>query len=151
MTTTARSTPAGTRINDGFPTKIAFAADPDVSFWEISVKPIGMDGGEAIDTTTMFNSAVRTTSPRSLKTATPCTCTVSYSPAVYDQIWALINVNGWITIHFPDNSKMDFVGFLKSFEPQELTEGGRPTAQITIVPTNQVAGTETIPDYVAPA
>lgn len=147
MTSTARTTPVGTKLNDGFSTQIAFAADPDVGFWERTVKPPGLDGGEPIDITTMFNTTYRTFAPRQLKTLTPITCTVAYDPAVFDQILALINVNGWITVHFPDTSTLDFVGFLKSFEPAENAEGNFPLATITIIPTNCLAGTETAPDF----
>ena len=67
---TARTTPAGIMLKDGYSTKIAFAADPDVSFWEKTVKPPGIDGGDGIEQTTMHNSAYRTMRSRSLKTLT---------------------------------------------------------------------------------
>jgi len=74
---------------------------------------------------------------------------VAYDTSVYDQIMALVNVNGWITIHFPNGDKLDFVGYLKDFVPQTLQEGTHPTANCTICPTNLLAGAETAPDYVA--
>lgn len=151
MTTTARSTPGGTKLLDGFPTKIAFAADPDVSFWEKTVTPPGRDGGDAIDTTDMFNILYRTKAARSLVDITNGSSTVAYDPAVGAQIDALVNVTGWITIHYPDGSTEDFVGFLKSFIPNEIQEGEQPTAQIEIIVSNDLAGTETAPDYTAPA
>lgn len=151
MTTTARSTPGGSALEDGFSVKIAFAADPDVSLWEKSVQPPGVDGGEQIDVTTMFNTDWRTFAPRSLKSLTELSIVAAYDPAVYDQIVALINDNGWITVHFPDGSKLDFVGYLKNFAPQALQEGQQPTANCSIVPTNMLAGVETDPVYTAPA
>jgi len=151
MVTTARSAPGGTKLEDGYSTKIAFAADADVSLWEKTVKPPGMDGGDAIETTDMHNTDLRTMAARALKTMTTSTLNVSYDPAVYDQIDALINENGWITVHFPDLSTLDFVGYLKSFEPGDNAEGTQPTAACQIIATNTLAGVETAFVYTAPA
>ena len=46
-TVTARGTPAGTKLDDGFSTKVAFAADPTIAFFEKTVQPPGFDGGDA--------------------------------------------------------------------------------------------------------
>jgi hypothetical protein len=153
-TVTPRTTPpAGVKLEDGFKTLIAFAADPDISFWEKSVKPPGIDGGDAIDETTMHNTAWRTRSPRALKTLTDSTVTAQYDPKVYTQIEALVNVRGAITVHFPDNSSLAFYGFLQKFEPGELKEGDPPEASITIIPTNYdpVNHVEAAPVYTSPA
>lgn len=145
--TTTRQTPAGLRLTDGFPTKIAFAADPDVSFWEMTVKPPGIDGGDAVNTTTMHNTDWRTMAPRQLKTLTDSSTTVAYDPNIYNNILALINVVTSVTVHFPDGSTLDFWGYLRKFEPQELKEGEMPQASVDIVPTNYdpSAGTEQAP------
>ena len=143
MTTSTRIAPTGVPLDDGHATKITFAADTNVTFWEKSVKPPGLDGGDAIDQTTMFNTVYRTTAPRALKTLTEVSCTAAWDPVCYTDILALININGWITIRFPDGTTLDFVGFLKSFEPGELVEGTQPECTITVVPTNQLLGVET--------
>lgn len=135
-TTTVRQTPAGIYLDDGFSTKIAFAADPDISFWERTVQPPGIDGGDPIETVTMHSVAWRSKRARALKTLTESTLTVAYDPALYTQIVALVNVEGSITVHFPDTSELDFFGFLQKFEPAELQEGEFPEATITICPTN---------------
>lgn len=145
MVTTARTTPAGTHLDDGFSTKIAFAADADVSFWEKTVKPLGFDGGDFIDTTTMFNATWRTKAPRSLITGTVVTGTAAYDPIVLDQIVALLNVNGWITIHHPNTDTWDFCGFLRLFDSPEHTEGEFPLSSFEIEVSNQLAGVETAP------
>lgn len=134
--TTTRVAPNGVKLDDGFSTTIAFALDPDIAFFEKSVQPPGIDGGDAIETTTMHNTAWRTMSSRQLKTLTEISTTVAYDPAVYTQILSLINQEGSITIEFPDGSTLDFYGYLKSFEPSELQEGEQPEASISIVPTN---------------
>jgi hypothetical protein len=137
MAPTPRSTPTGTALEDGYSTKIAFAADPDVGFWEKTVTPPGIDGGDAIEQTTMHNSTWRTFAARSLATLTDVSVTAAYDPAVYPQIVALINVEGLITLHFPDGSTLDFYGFLKEFTPGEHSEGDQPEADITIICTNR--------------
>lgn len=137
MVTTARSTPVGLRLDDGFSTKVAFAADPDISLWERSVQWPGIDGGDPIDTKTLENTTWETRAPQQLITLTDGSMTVGYDPAVYPQIIALINVMDWITIHFPDGSTLDFYGFLKSFEPNDLSEGDIPEATCVLSPLNE--------------
>lgn len=134
--TTARQTPAGIKLDDGYQTKIAFAADPDVSFWEKTVKPPGLDGGSPIDTTTMHNTTWRTMAARALITLTESTVNAAYDPNVYNNILALINVEGAITVRFPDGSTLSFFGFLQKFEPNDNAEGEMPMAAVTITPTN---------------
>jgi len=134
---TTRSTPSGKYLDDGYSTKIAFARDADVEFWEKTVKPPGYDGGDAIDTTTMHNVTYRTFAARALKTLTESSLNVAYDPAVYTSILNnLINQEGSITVHFPDGSKLDFYGYLRTFEPADNAEGEFPEATINITPTN---------------
>jgi hypothetical protein len=147
MTTTARVTPVGVALDDGFSTKIALAADANVSFWERSVKPFGMAGGDPIDVTTMFNTTYRTKALRQLLDGTPVSGSAAYDPQVLDQIIALVNVNGWITIHHPNGDTWDFVGGLTNFDPQEHAEGELPLANFEIVPTFRLAGAETAPVF----
>lgn len=135
--TAERGTPAGIKLDDGYSTKVACYDDTDISFWERSVTPPGLDGDEPINTTTMFNVTYRTFSPRALKTLTPFTMSAAYDPDIYDQALALINKNKEWTVTFPDGSTLDFWGFLQKFEPGELVEGTFPEATITVVPTNQ--------------
>lgn len=133
---TARQTPYGIKLKDGYRTLFTFAADPDVSFWEKSVKPPGFDGGDAIEQTTMHNDDYRTFAPRSLITMTESSMTAAYDPAVITQIAALINIETTITITFADGSTWAFYGFLKSFDTNELSEGAQPEASVTVVCTN---------------
>lgn len=144
---TARTTPTGIKLDDGYQTLVAFAADPDICFWEKSVTPPGMDGGDPVDTTTMLNETYRTRSPRALVTMTECQLTAAYDPNLYTTILLLLNVETSITVHFPDGSTVAFYGFLQKFSPKAHTEGAQPEADITIVPTNQdpTTGAETPP------
>lgn len=135
-TPSVRGTPGGIRLDDGFSSKIAFASDLTIEFWEKTVKPPGLDGGEKIDTMTMHNVTYRTFGPRQLKTLTDLTIKAAYDPIVYQSILALINVRTTITILFPDGSTLAFYGFLQKFEPDDLEEGKQPEATLTITPTN---------------
>jgi len=135
--TTVRQTPAGRLLKEGFPIKVAFARDPDIEFAEKAVKPPAIDGGETIDITTMFNTLVRTSYPRTLHTIGPITGRVAYDPLVYSKIRSnLINQNGSITVRFPEGSTLDFYGYLQMFDPQDQVEGQQPEATISIVVTN---------------
>ena len=108
-TTTARQTPVGIPFTNPFPTTIAFALDPDVSFWEKTVTPPGMDGGDAINITTMHNTLWRTMHNRTLITFTEFTLVAAYDERAHDQISTnLINKNGSVTVHFPDTATLDF-------------------------------------------
>lgn len=134
--TTARTAPAGIKVDDGYQTLVAFAADADVSFWEKTLQPPGLDGGDPVETTTMHNTTWRTFGPRALITTTECSVVAAYDPDVYNQIIAILNVRGAITVHFPDGSTLDFYGYLRTFDPQSCEEGAQPEANIVIQPTN---------------
>lgn len=144
--------PDGIFLCDGYQTMITFEADPDVSFWEITVQPPGIDGGEPVDSTNMYNQTWRTMCMRTLKTLTQCSGTAAYDPKVLPQLTALINVVNSITVHMPDGSKWLFWGALTSFEIEPHTEGEMPLVNWTITPTNQDpnTGTEEGPVYVPP-
>jgi hypothetical protein len=147
MTTTARVTPDGIKLTDGYQCLIAFAENTDIALWEKTVKPPGIEGGDAVDITTQHNEEWRTSAPRSLKTLTPIQVTAAYDPAVFESILDMVNVVQWITLHWPDGSTYDFVGYLKTFEPAALAEGTQPEATVTIVPTNELDGEEEAPVY----
>lgn len=149
MATTTRVAPVGNRLEDGFVSKIAFEADPNISLWEIEVTPPGMDVGDPIDTSTMFNTTYVTKAPGQLIDLTDAGIVCAYDPQVYDQIIALLGENGWVTVLFPDASTEDFIGYLRSFTPGNLVRNGFPTANAVVVCTNQIGQTETAPEYTA--
>ena len=141
----ARQTPTGIHLDDGFSTKITFAANPSIPFWEKTVQPPGMEGGDPIDTTTMFNSVWRTMASRGLKTLTETTITAAYNPNANApaQIQSLVNLETTITVTYPDGSTLAFYGYLKTWEPQSHEEGAQPEVNLTIQPTNQDPNTRT--------
>ncbi len=131
-----RQTPLGIPLFDGHVTKVAFGHDLDISFWEKTVTPPGLDGGDLINITTMWNETWRTMIPRALITLSEFTLTAAYDPDVYDEIRDILNNNGEVTVLFPDLSTLSFWGALRVFEPQTHEEGTQPEANITIAPTN---------------
>lgn len=149
IATTERSAPLGVPLEDGHSSKIALSGDPDIAFWEKTIKPPGIDGGDPFETSTMFNTVWRTMATRSLKTMTPITVVAAYDPRVFDQIVVQMNVNQAITVHFSDDSTLDFYGAMTNFEPNELAEGTHPEATITFTPTNThpTSKAEVAPNY----
>lgn len=134
---TARGTPSGLKMKDGYRALITFASNPTVGLWEKTVKPPGFDGGDKIDTTTMFNDDLRTFEPRQLITMTPGGATCAYDPGVLSAIMSLINRKDTITVRFTDGTTWAFFGFLKSFTPGDMSEGAMPEATVEIEPTNK--------------
>lgn len=138
------------RIDDGFATLISFSEDSDVQMWEKEVTPPGVSGGGENDTSTMRNTTWRTRSPKGLISLSEASFSAAYDPAVFDEIVAMVNVNQEITITFPDSSTLVFWGWIDEFTPGANTEGEQPTADVTIIPSNQDgSGTETAPVYSA--
>ena len=136
------------RLDDGYQTLMSFAADPTVNFWEKTVTPPGLDGGGAIDTTTMHNTLYRTFHPKALITVSSAKMTVAYDPVAYNECIALLNVNTLITTTFPDGATVAFWGWLNTFVPGDHAEGEQPTAEIEIQPSNENdSGVETGPVY----
>lgn len=132
----ARQTPPGIKLKDGHSTLVTLQSDPNIDFWEKNITPPGLDGGEAVEQTTMHNAVWRTVRPRELVTLTEMTFTSGYDPVVYDQILAIINIETTITVWFSDGSSLAFYGFLRVFQPTDTVEGTQPEATVTITPTN---------------
>lgn len=135
-TPTARTTPTGYMLYDGLKTVITLSNKPGIQFWEQTVTPPGIDGGEATNTTTMHNAAWRTMRPKKLKTLKPVESNAGYDPDVLSDIIAQCNVEQTITVWWPDGSSLAFFGYLQTFEPQETKEGEFPLAKCTVIPTN---------------
>ena len=134
-----RGTPGGLLLQDGYQSLVTFKEDFEIKFWEKTITPPGLDGGDAIALTTMHNTAWRTFAARGLKTLTEMTLVCAYDPDVYTdgtEIAAAINRDDTITVTWHDGSQLAFFGFLQKFEPSDLTEGEQPEATITIVATN---------------
>lgn len=137
-------------INDGHATTISFSGASSILLLEKEVTPPGISGGGENDVTTMHNSVWRTRAPKKLKTLSEMSFVAAYDPAVYDTIVAQCNVNQQITVYFADGSTLVFWGWLNEFKPGRIVEGEQPTAEVTIIPSNQNnSGVETEPNYSA--
>ena len=135
-------------INDGFSTVIVFPG-ANVVFKEKEVTPPGVDGGGENDTTTMRNLAWRTRQPKKLKTLEKLTLKVAWDSAAYVSIVAEVNTNQVVRVIFPDNTILEFWGWLNKFMPDPMKEGEQPTAEIEIICSNQNdAGAEVAPALV---
>lgn len=137
-------------LTDGFPTTLTITtpAGFQATFEEKEVTPPGAQGGGANDTTTMRNTAWRTRRPKKLKTLTPFTMVVAYDPAILTHIVASVNVNQLLTLTHPDVSTWAFWGWIDEFVPNRSTEGAQPTANITVIPSNENnSGVEVAPVY----
>lgn len=130
-------TPGGIKMDDGHRTVIVFGLLSTAKFWEKEVTPPGLDGGDAVEQTTMRNTTWRTSLPRALATLTETTITAAWDPESYNDIVdTLLNKNGTLTVIFPDGSTLAFFGFLRLAEPQSFVEGEQPEIQLTIEPSN---------------
>lgn len=149
LVTTERSAPGGTMLKDGYQTLVAFSLDADISFWEKSVTPPGLDMGELIDQTTMHNTEVMTFAERALFRVTDTQLRAAWDPILYNQLLAIRGQVGTITVHFSDGSTLDFFGTLKSAQPAEMGEGAQPEISIVLGSTNvdPADGSETVPNY----
>ena len=135
-------------INDGFSTIINFV-NAGVLFKEKEVTPPGVDGGGENDTTTMRNTAWRTRQPKKLKTLEKLTVKVAWDSAIYTTVIDAINVNSFLSVQFPDNTRLEFWGWLNKFMPDPMKEGEQPTAEIEIICSNQDGdGNEVGPIYI---
>lgn len=157
-------------FKDGFRTTIEFASASDqytsvnaaasaamASLYAYlpptEVTPVGYDGGGMIDLTNMYSGTVRPRWHKSLKTLTDLTFTAFYSVEAYNRLYNLVNVNCLIRVRFPENSLLQFYGFMNEFRPGSHREGEPPTAACTIIASNiNAAGFETNPSFIiAPA
>ena len=151
---------ATNRIDDGYKTLVSIKDYEDLKFWEKSVGPPALNGGDPIDTTTMLNGpnypaekGVRTKAVRALVSLDDFTLTVSYDPVIYADLMIILNVETTLTIQFPNGGRYAFYGALVSFDPGDLSEGEHPEASVTFTVTNQdpITGQEEKPVYFPPS
>lgn len=136
-TPTVRSAPGGRKLGDGYQSLVTFALDPDFAIWEEEVTPPGIDGGDAVDTTSQHNENWKTKAPGSLVEMTDASVKCNYDPVVYVQALALVNKSTVVTVLFPDGSTLAAYGYLKSAVPGGLSRNNKPEMTLTIVFTNQ--------------
>lgn len=128
--------PTGNPLRDGHPTYISFSLNTTIALFEKEIQPMGVEGGEGIDQTTMRNVTWRTSIGRALKTLTPADLDCAYDEGVYSSVIAMINLNQQLTVTFPTGRTLIFWGRLRSFIPNKLTEGTQPLAKCVVDPSN---------------
>ena len=135
-TPTARQTPLGIWTPTGFRTKITFFHNPNISLWEVAVKPAGTTNGEPIPQDTMWNTRRNIKRPQPLIDGTPAQITFQYDPQLQSQIDALCGVETTITEAYYDGGTKAYYGYLQTveFDPLERGQPGKGTA--TIIQTN---------------
>lgn len=142
--------PGDKPLPEGFQLKLVSNTLPTACYFEVAVKPPGLQVG-AIDQTTMYNSNVRTKLPAKLKEWMAITGTAAWGPKVFsaaDVRDALMGRNSSWTCYFPDGSYLDFWGWLDQFDPQETQDKNRPIANITVEISNlDTAGNIVEPVY----
>jgi hypothetical protein len=149
-TPTARGTPYGHRLKDGFRSFVTFAANPKLSAWETAdggVQPTGADGGDKINTTVMLNQRVVTHAAGQLIDFTDGEYTFAWDPKVVTQLIAIINVEGAITYTYPNGDTECFFGYCKGYTRNPLKRNEMPTGRLMIVCTNvdPINDTEEVP------
>jgi len=142
---TSPGVPAGFKMDDGYQALITLAVSTTISLWPLTVQPPSLDGGEAIPTTTMLNTKLKTFSPQALITmlASPVQC--GYDPRLFNQVLAssIINKPTTITITFMEGSTLAYYGWLQKVDFGPLAIGAFPSCTATLFPSNQdLAGFE---------
>lgn len=146
-TPTARQDPAGIKLKNGHKTLVTFSLDPDIEFWEATVTPPAMDGGEPVPQTTMHNDVAHTKAPRTLVDYGDTVINAAWDPIMYTRARQYVNVEQTITVRFPDTSTLAYYGYLRSVTPTELAEGSPPRVNLVVVSTNAdpTTGAEELP------
>lgn len=136
-------------VMDGQSTTISLGS---ATLQEVSVSPPSITSGGEIDVTTMSNSAWRTKAPKKLHELGEVSFSALYDPAQIGTHLTGVGVNKEVTITFADTTTLVFWGWVDSFSPSEISEGEAPTADVTIIISNQngagtTGGAETAPVY----
>lgn len=136
-------------VMDGQSTTISVGS---ATLQEVSISPPSISSGGEIDVTTMSNTAWRTKAPKKLHELGEVSFSALYDPAQIGTHLTSVGTNQAITITFADATTLVFYGWVDSFSPSEISEGEAPTADVTIIVSNQngaglAGGTETAPAY----
>ncbi len=125
------------RLDDGYSTIIVFSLNPLARVYEKTVTPPSYIGRGAIDVTTMRNRFVLSKSPKKLVDFGNVVLTVAYDVQAYVDMSLMLAINQSMAVVFPDLSYVGFYGWIDEWKPHELKEGEQPTAEMTIILSNQ--------------
>lgn len=136
-TTQTRGTPSGIYLKRGGPgCKMTFAGDTDLTIYEVTVKPWGVDGGDPINITTQWNTEVVTKAEQRLKEITDGQITFAYDPTSWIEGYGQVNTNNSTTFLWPEGSTLDVWGYLKDLDYDPLSREEMPMGTATVVATN---------------
>lgn len=134
-------------LEDGYRSLIAIGGIT-AQFEEISITPLSIDSGGTIDMTTMRNQRTRTAAGKKLVTYGPCELKIAYDTRVFAQLQSIAGSNRAITQTWPDGATLVWYAIVEKIEFDELTEGTRPEATLTLTPSNRTTAAN--PVEVAP-
>lgn len=145
-------TPDGTKLKDGFSTRVAHSEAPDIAFWIKSVTPSAIDGGDPVEQKTMHSEKYETFAPRTLIKSGPLTAKVAYDPVVWETLPDLVNIPGSLTVQFSNRATVTHWGYVQKFDPGEAVDGTQPDGTVTMIVTNTDPSddSEAGPVYTAP-
>lgn len=148
-----RITPTAWKVDQGYRILITLAANKSIAFFEVEVTPAGVDGGDAIKTSTQFNNTYHSKRPRHLMMTDGAKVKAQLAAGTRHQCELIINVETTITETYPDGSTYAYYGFLKSVKFGSFKEGEKPDCDIEIVETDwdYVNAVEAGPVYVPTA
>lgn len=121
-------------VFDGFPTTTSIGG---TDLKEVAVTPPALDGGEAIDVTTMRNTNYKTVVPRRVYQLGEMRITAAYTVQKFYNLLQQVNTIQDISFTYPDGHTVTFKGYIREVKPDALQEGQMPRLSITIRPTLQ--------------
>ncbi len=135
-------------LSDGFSTVVDLEGSPAIRIYARDTTPPGFSAGGPIDTTTMRNTAWRTSIARKLKTFSATHVVVAVATEVISLIKDKIGINQLMRITFPDGFRIGFWGWVDEFSLGAISEGNKSLASLVIQPSMvDVNGNETAPIY----
>ena len=130
-TPTARVTPTGRKLKNGYRSTWTFSLDTDAALFEISITLGGGDAGDPIDQTTMWNTDYMTAAPQELIETGPTNITGAFDPDFITSLNSMIGVEQTGTLTWKDGSTYANYGWVNSWTFGELINGTMP--RITVV------------------
>jgi hypothetical protein len=106
-------------------------------FEVVSITPPALQSDDPVEQTNMQTNNWRSFSGGALLSLGDISLTVHYAVGAFDQIKNILRQNKYCTIRFPDGSVLGTYCIIQSFSPEELTINEKPTASLTLKPSNR--------------
>ncbi len=135
-TPTARGTPTGIKLRDGYVSLLTCSLLPTASFFEKTNTPPKMGGVTMIDQTTMWNLDVETAWPGGLWKTGDGKVVAAYDPNLANQILSMIRIPQVITQTWADGSTIAWYGVLIDAEFGTNERNKQPEVTLTFGSTN---------------